>query len=121
MEKSYSVAIHYGDALGYVEFDQDSHRAKVTLPDDEGRRLTEEYLASRHGINLPAGDGLTDFGVREIDPLADVTSFQLAMTRIWEATGVYVDWSRPVWFVKRYPTLASLPKGGVPGSAPEDE
>jgi hypothetical protein len=57
-------------------------------------------------------DNLVDFTEETIDPLADVRSFQIALTRIWEETEVYVDWSRPVEFIKKYPTLDSLPKGG---------
>ena len=108
----FSVAIHYGDTLGYVEFDGDAHRAVVTLSDEEGKKKTEEYLSATHEIAVP-NMTLMDFETKTIDPLADVRSFQIAMTRIWEETEIYVDWSRPVEFVKKYPTLDSLPKGGV--------
>ena len=113
MEKNnfFSVAIHYGDTLGYIEYDGEARKAEVTLPDEEGKRRAEEYLAKEHEIAVPR-ETLLDFETRVIDPLADVRSFQIAMTRIWEATEIYVDWSRPVDFVKKYPSLESLPKGG---------
>ncbi len=110
-ENKFSVAIHYGDTLGYVEYDGDTKKAVVTLADEEGKKKAEDYLASSHEIAVPDMT-LLDFETKTIDPLADVRSFQIAMTRIWEATEVYVDWSRPVAFVKKYPTLDSLPKGG---------
>ncbi len=110
-ENKFSVAVHYGDALGYIEYDGNARKAVVTLPDEEGKRLAEEYLNKTHEIAVP-NMTLVDFETKTVDPLADIRSFQIAMTRIWEETEVYVDWSRPVEFVKKYPTLDSLPKGG---------
>ena len=110
-ENKFSVAFHYGDTLGYIEYDGDAKRAAVTLADEEGKKKAEAYLAAPHEIAVP-NLTLLDFETKTIDPLADVRSFQIAMTRIWEATEVYVDWSRPVAFVKKYPSLDSLPKGG---------
>lgn len=111
MANTFSVAIHYNDVLGYIEYDEDTHKAVVTLPDEKGKKLAEDYLSTTHQIRVPH-ETLVDFSEETIDPLADVRSLQIALTRIWEATEVYVDWSRPVEFVKKYPTLDSLPKGG---------
>ena len=41
-----------------------------------------------------------DFTTITINPLDDVETLQLALTRLWEATDVHVDWSRPVDYVK---------------------
>ena len=112
MTNTFSVAIHYNDVLGYIEYDEDTHTAVVSLPDEKGKKLAEEYLASKHQIRVPH-ETLNDFTEQTIDPLADVRSLQIALTRILEETEVYIDWSRPVEFVKKYPTLDSLPKGGV--------
>lgn len=114
MATTFSVAISYHDALGYIEYDGDSRQAHVTLPDDKGRSLTEEYLNKTHEIRVPH-ETLLDFSQETIDSLADVRSFQIALTRLWEETEVHVDWSRPVEFIKKYPTLDSLPRGGAPG------
>ena len=110
-ENKFSVAIHYEDTLGYIEYDGDAKKAVVTLPHEEGKKKAEAYLATTHEIAVP-NMTLMDFETKTIDPMADVRSFQIAMTRIWEETEVYVDWSRPVSFVKKYSTLDSLPKGG---------
>ena len=110
-QNKFSVAIHYEDTLGYIEYDGDAKKAVVTLPHEEGKKKAEAYLATTHEIAVP-NMTLLDFETKTIDPMADVRSFQIAMTRIWEETEVYVDWSRPVAFVKKYPTLDSLPKGG---------
>lgn len=112
MENTFNVAISYHDTLGYIEYDGASRSAHIVLPDEKGRALTEEYLHTAHAILVPH-ETLLDFSEENIDPLRDVRSFQIALTRLWEATEVHVDWSRPVEFIKKYPTLDSLPKGGV--------
>lgn len=113
MSNNFSVAINYHDILGYIEYDGEKKEAVVTLPDEKGKALVEKYIHENHKIKIPHNT-LLDFSEEEIDPLVDVKSFQLALTRLWEDTEVHVDWSRPVEFVKKYPTLESLPKGGVP-------
>ena len=112
MENTFSVAISYHDALGYIEYDGAAQSAHIVLPDEKGRALTEEYLHTTHAILVPH-ETLLDFSEENIDPLRDVRSFQIALTRLWEATEVHVDWSRPVEFIKKYPPLDSPPKGGV--------
>ena len=47
-------------------------------------------------------ENLRDFSKEMIDPTADVESFKTALTRLWEATDVHVDWSRPVDYVKEH-------------------
>ncbi len=101
-DKFFSVAISYNNALGYVDYDGEKKEIKVTLGDAEGQKRAEEYLSQPHEINIPHNT-LLDFTVETIVPNADVRSFQIAMTRLWVATGVYVDWSRPVDYVKEHP------------------
>lgn len=112
MTTTYSVAVSFHDSLGYIDYDAAAHEAAVHLPDERGRGLAEQYLHQSQLIRVPH-QTLLDFTEERVEPLADVRSFQLALTRLWEATEVHVDWSRPVEFVKQYPTLDSLPKGGV--------
>ena len=119
MANTFSGAISYHDVLGYIEYDGDQRSARVVLPDDKGRELAETYLHTKHEILVPH-ETLLDFSEEIIDPLSDVRSFQVALTRLWEATEVHVDWSRPVAFIKQYPTLESLPKGGAKFDGPLD-
>jgi len=100
--ENYSVAISYKENLGYIEYDAENKTASVTLAEDEGKKLTEDYLSQVHEIEIPH-ETLLDFTAEKINPLADVKSFQIALTRLWEATGVHVDWSRPVEYVKLHP------------------
>ena len=102
MENTYSVAISFGDDLGYVEYDVENKTAQVVLANDEGKQKTEDFLKAVHEIEIPHNT-LLDFTVEKINPLESVKNFQLVLTRLWEATGVHVDWSRPVDYVKAHP------------------
>ncbi len=102
MEAAFSVAISYEGDLGYIEYDADSKTASVTLANEKGKQLTEDYLNTVHDINIPH-ETLMDFTTEKIDPLADVKSLKTALTRLWNQTGVHVDWSRPVDYVKEHP------------------
>ncbi|MDO4204115.1 MAG: hypothetical protein Q4D07_06465 [Selenomonadaceae bacterium] len=102
MAENYSVAISYKGALGWVELDEAAHTVIVNLDEPEGKKLAEDYLAATHTIRVP-GETLLDFHAEEIVAKDSRRSFELAMTRMWEATEVHVDWSRPVDYVKAHP------------------
>ena len=102
MEENFSVAISYGENLGYVEYDDAQKKVIVVLADEEGKRKAENFLSTIHEIKIPH-ETLLDFTAEKIDPQADVESLKIALTRLWEATGVHVDWSRPVDYVKAHP------------------
>ena len=101
-ETNFEVAISYQEDLGYIEYDATAKKASVVLANEEGRHLTEEYLATPRAINIPH-ETLMDFTEETIDPLADVESLKTALTRLWNHTGVHVDWSRPVDYVRLHP------------------
>lgn len=98
----FAVAVSYGRDLGYIEYEETTREAKVTLANDKGKALIEEFLHQVHTIRVPHKT-LMDFTAEEIDPLQDEASFKLAITRLWNKTGVHVDWSRPVDYVKEHP------------------
>lgn len=102
MAENYSVAISYNGALGWVELDEAAHTITVNLEEPEGKKLAEDYLGATHTIRVP-GESLLDFRPEEITASDSRRSFELAMTRLWEATNVHVDWSRPVDYVKAHP------------------
>ena len=104
MDKIYSVAVSCRGAIGWVEYDTEAKTVKVFLSDEKAVADAEKFLSEKHKINIPK-DSLLDFVEKEIDPLADVESFQTVLTRLWENTEVHVDWSRPVEYVKAHPTL----------------
>lgn len=102
MDEKFSVAISYGENLGYVEYDDAQKKIIVVLDDEEGKRKVEDFLTKIHEIKIPH-ETLLDFTSEKINPQADVESLKIALTRLWEATGVHVDWSRPVEYVKLHP------------------
>ena len=102
MSDTYSVAISYGDALGWIDYDADARTATVNLADEKGRAAAEAFLAQDHEVEVPH-ETLMDFTKENVTPLADRESFELALTRLWNETGVQVDWSRPVDYVKAHP------------------
>ena len=102
MNENFSVAISYGESLGYVEYDNATNKVIVVLGDEDGRRKAENFLSTVHEIKIPH-ETLLDFTAEKINPQADVESLKIALTRMWESTGVHVDWSRPVDYVKANP------------------
>ena len=102
MDEKFSVAISYGENLGYIEYDDVQRKVSVVLDDEEGKRKAEDFLTKVHEIKIPH-ETLLDFTVEKINPQADVESLKIALTRLWEVTGVHVDWSRPVEYVKLHP------------------
>lgn len=96
------MAISFKNDLGYIEYDDENKNASVVLANDEGRALAEKFLHTIHEILIPH-ETLLDFTREAIDPLANVGNFKVALTKLWEETGIHVDWSRPVEYVKLHP------------------
>ncbi len=103
MENKFSVAISFGKDLGWIDYDGDSKTAVVNIQNEKAKSLTEKYLSEKHSIKVPH-ETLMDFTAEDVEPLADVKSFKLALTRLWNHTQVHVDWSRPVEYVKAHPS-----------------
>lgn len=101
MEK-YEVAISFRDDLGVISYDEENHSAEIELANDEGKSLVEKFLHETHEVQIPHNT-LMDFTNEQIDPLASKENFQITLSRLWEATGVHVDWSRPVDYVRQHP------------------
>ena len=109
MENIFSVAVQYQEKLGYIEYDAAAKKLTVELPDAAAKSAAEKFLSEKHEIRIPH-ETLRDFTTELVDPLADIPSFKLALTRLWENTDVHVDWSRPLEYVKAHPTLETTTK-----------
>ena len=101
-DKIYSVAVSCRNSIGWGEYDREAKTVKVCLDDAQAVADAEKFLSEKHEIRVPH-ETLRDFTEVTVDPLADEKSFQLVLTRLWENTGVHVDWSRPVDYVKAHP------------------
>ena len=100
--ENFSVAISYKGSLGWVEYDEATRKVSVNLGDATGKSLAEKFLTTPHEIQIPH-ETLLDFTTEMIAPEESVDNLKLILTRLWEATGVHVDWSRPVDYVKAHP------------------
>ena len=100
--ENFSVAISFKKSLGWVEYDETEKKVIVTLGDDEGKALAENFLTTPHKIKIPH-ETLLDFTEENINPNESTENLKIVLTRLWEATGVHVDWSRPVEYVKAHP------------------
>ena len=100
--ENFSVAISFKGSLGWVEYNEAARKVVVTLGDDEGRTLAEKFLTTPHEIKIPH-ETLLDFTTEIINPNDSADNLKIVLTRLWEATGVHVDWSRPVDYVKAHP------------------
>lgn len=98
MENTFRVAIHCNEDLGYIEYAIDSKTAKVVLHDPAKKAEAEAFLDAAHEFQIPH-ETLRDFTTETIQPLSSLENFKLTLTRIWESTDIYVDWSRPVEYV----------------------
>lgn len=98
MGNIFQVAVHYGEDLGYIEYAVDTKTVKVVLHTAEKKAAVEAFFAAEHTVQI-ARETLRDFSTVKIQPLSDLETFKLALTRLWEATDVLVDWSRPVDYV----------------------
>lgn len=91
----FKVAIHYGaDDRGYVAYDTETKELSVSLPNQEWTDKVSAFLKQDHSIAHAMG--LDTYQELDIDPLESLGNLKLALTRLWEATEVQVDWSRPV-------------------------
>ena len=74
----FRVAIHYGiNSNGFLSYDTEAKTVSVDLPEQEWVDKVIAYLNDEHAIE------------HALDNL------KLALTRMWEAIDVQVDWSRP--------------------------
>lgn len=95
MDEVFKVGIHFGDEFGHIEYCPAEKKVAVILDNAEKREAVEKYLLTEQIINT-AQHSLLDFKEMANNPVADLNIFKLALTRLWNKTGVLVDWSRPV-------------------------
>ncbi|KYZ77795.1 hypothetical protein AXX12_17170 [Anaerosporomusa subterranea] len=94
MQNKYQVAIHFGKSFGRIEYDPAAKTATVILDNPIKRKEVEDYLKQPR-IMPHARATLLDLEHLEIKPLDSLETLKLALTNLWETTGVLVDWSRP--------------------------
>ena len=91
----FKVVIHFAAEYGQINFDIEAKSFQVILADAGKRQLVEKYLSEPRVIQNADGQDLRTFHPKTLLPVESLESFKLALTRMWQHTGVYVDWSRP--------------------------
>ena len=89
---TFQVAIHVGNTVGAI-FYKDG-KAEVRL-DHIKKEAVEKFLATPLTMDV-AVDDIHTFETKTLQPLESVDTLKVCLTRLWEATGVYVAWSRPI-------------------------
>lgn len=98
------VTLNYKCKYGFVEYDEATKTAKVTLEGaDQAKASVEEFLSEQLTLDLPQGDTIRDFATVTLDPLASADSFKRCLTRLWGKTGVRVEWSMPPGMAEKIP------------------
>ena len=91
----HKFVIHFAAEYGQVEYDAQNKTFRVLLSDEQKRQAVEKYLSQSHVIQHADGKDLQTFNAKPVMPVESLESFKLALTRLWQHTGIYVDWSRP--------------------------
>lgn len=94
MEK-YAVTINFHGHYGYIEYDREKKTAEVHLDAEAPKTAVEKYLREPHTVAVPVGPTIRDFQEMRLDPLENVDSLELCLTRMWDAIDVRVEWSMP--------------------------
>lgn len=94
MEK-FAVTLNLKGTYGFVEYDEETKSAVVTIASDEAKSLVEGFLGKPLTLEIPVGEDVRSFAEQTLDPLASLENFKTCMTRLWVNTGVRVEWSMP--------------------------
>ena len=98
---TFSVTLNYNCNYGFVEYNEESKTAVVTLPVAEAKAAVEKFLATPLTLDVPQGETIRDFVTKTLDPLASLENFKVCLTRLWGQTGVRVEWSMPPGMAER--------------------
>jgi hypothetical protein len=94
-DRIYKVVVHFDAEYGQIEYDTHEKTIRVLINDQDKRQSVEKYLSEPHVMDSADGSDLRTFHSKNVKALEDLASMKLALTRLWQHTGVYVDWSRP--------------------------
>lgn len=92
---TFIVTLNYNCNYGFVEYNETSKTAAVTLSVAEAKAAVEQFLATPLTLDIPHGETIRDFVTETLEPLASMENFKTCMTRLWGKTGVRVEWSMP--------------------------
>ena len=98
---TFAVTLNYNCNYGFVEYNEATKTATVTLPVEEAKLAVEKFLATPLTLDIPQGETIRDFVTKTLEPLASLENFKVFLTRLWGQTGVRVEWSMPPGLAER--------------------
>ena len=98
---TFSVTLNYNCNYGFVEYNEASKTATVTLPVEEAKQAVEKFLATPLTLDVPQGETIRDFVTKTMEPLASLENIKVCVTRLWVKSGVRVEWSMPPGLAER--------------------
>lgn len=93
--KTFSVTLNFNCNYGYIVYDLKNKTASVKIAAQDAKEKIEEYLKKPVTMDIAIGSTIRDFQTVTVNPLENVEAFKAAMTRLWNSTGVRVEWSMP--------------------------
>ena len=96
MEKV-KYTLNWDGNYGYVEYDEEAQAAQVVIEGapTEIINQVEEFLSKELTLDLPEGDNVRNFKTYTLKPLESLENFRVCLTRLWNESGVLVEWSMP--------------------------
>jgi hypothetical protein len=94
-DRIYKVVVHFAAEYGQIEYDVQGKTVHVVLNDPDKKNAVEKYLSEPHVMDSADGNDVHTFHEKRVLATESLESMKLALTRLWQNTGVYVDWSRP--------------------------
>ena len=92
---TFTVAAHTGDNNnGYIEYDTETKELGVHLNDDVMNERARQYLTTEKVLHQYTD--LAQYKTISTVPTSSLEMLKLALCYIWRATGIHIDWSRPV-------------------------
>lgn len=92
--KQDKITISHGGKYGSIAFDPVNKSVAIVLEDSAVKSIILNYLQKEHIINTP-DQSATKFSNKKYYAFDSLDSFNVVMSRMWENTGVHVDWSIP--------------------------
>lgn len=91
----FKVVAHTGDNNnGYIEYNTETKELGVHLNDEAVNERAREYLTTEKVLHQYTD--LSKYKTISAVPTSSLEMLKLAMCYMWRATGVHIDWSRPV-------------------------
>ena len=78
----------------YIEYDTETKELGVHLNDDAMDEKARQYLTTEKALHQYTD--LSNYKTLSVVPTSSLEALKLALCYIWRATGIHIDWSRPV-------------------------